>query len=185
MAQLPAMLMFAGALKGASSLVGGLQQAQAAAFNRRQALLEADARNKEAARQAELATEQARRVIGEAEVAAGASGFTLGGSAADVLGDLAGQQSYDTRAILHQGAIERAALLDEAAAQKRAGQGAMLQGVIGAGASVLGGIAGARAAGGANLSAAPIAGDASSKAAAAALKTKQAAVALAKRKAGR
>jgi hypothetical protein len=114
-------------------------EARAAAYNEQQAKLEAESRYNKAAVDAGATAEDARRAIGTAEVAAGASGFTVGGSAVDVIADLARQGSANVRTVLWQGELARQGLLQEAKIQNLQGKAAVKRGVYGQAGALLNG----------------------------------------------
>jgi|GEM_PF-3675328 len=120
-----------------ATAVSGIQQRQALAYNAKLAKQRAELASQQGARAAEAAQEQGERAIGTAAAAAGASGLNLGGSAADVLGDLAGQQRYNTTALIYQGNTERAAALSEAAIMKQQRTQAGWNTVLSMGGSIL------------------------------------------------
>jgi hypothetical protein len=141
------LMLAAAAVKSVGNLAQGVQGYQAGRYNARMARLEADARTREAADRASLQTEQTERAIGAGTAAAGASGFTLAGSAADVLGDLAGQGRFDARSLLYAGEIERRKLLAEAQMQKKAATWSLVSGTLKAAGSIMDGVGQAKSAG--------------------------------------
>jgi hypothetical protein len=138
--EIPAMLAIAGTTaKVGSAIYSGVQEKRAANFNARLAREQAEAKAREASQLAMQRQADAERTIGAGAATAGASGFGLGGSAADVLGDLAGQASYDVRATLAQGELDRRDLLIEAEAQRARGRAAMVSSAFDAAGAILDG----------------------------------------------
>lgn len=125
--------------KGGAAIVQGNSEAEMKLAQARQAELEAEQARVAAAADASLAAEDAERTIGTARTIAGASGFDVSGSSLDVLADLAGQQRYNTNAIIYGGDLERRALLASAANFRRGASAARTAGYLGAVSSVMGG----------------------------------------------
>lgn len=82
-----------------------------------------------------------RRISGEALARQGESGVQVGtGSALEILRQNAIEREYDVLAARYSAAGEANALRDQASAKRRAAEGALLRGVLGAGAAALTGI---------------------------------------------
>ena len=127
------------ALGMASARSQAKSEARAAAYNEQQAKLEAESRYAKASVDAAGAAEDTRRAIGTAEAVAGASGATVGGSAIDVIADLARQGSANVRTVLWQGELARQGLLAEANIQKLSGKAALKRGMYGQAGALLNG----------------------------------------------
>lgn len=136
---LPLLPIAAAGLSAVGSLFGGAS-ARAAAKARAKAL-------EAAARQAKLeggvaasqGLQEDERTIAAASTRAAAGGAGLRGSAADVIDDLSRQSMYRARSTLYRATSEARNRLYEAQVARREGQDAFIQGIIGAGASMLGG----------------------------------------------
>lgn len=135
--------LFSGATAAKAAKSQGEADQAAAQYNRAQAIKQAEATSMKASIDAGSAERKGERVIGAAKAIAGGSGFTLAGSAADVLGDLAAQRSFDVRTLLYAGETERRALLEEAANYERVGVAAVKQAKYRATAAILDGAYGA------------------------------------------
>jgi hypothetical protein len=138
-------------LMAGGQVLGGIAGLQSANANARAAEAEGDMLLRDGVATAERVRNQARMVQGEAVAAQGASGFQLGtGSAIDVLLENAINAEVDIMTARTRGENARAAKRTEAANMRAAGRMALVQGLIGAAASVgMGAASGAFGGGGA------------------------------------
>ena len=124
-------------LMAGSQVVGGIAGLQSANANARMAEAEGDMLLRDGVATAERVRNQARMVQGEAIAAQGASGFQLGtGSAMDVLLENAINAEIDIMTARTRGENARLAKRTEASNLRAAGRMALVQGLIGAAASV-------------------------------------------------
>ena len=108
------------AVKSVGTLVGGIGQFQAR--NRNAALLNKRGEQERinAGISGENRLRQVERSIGSAKARAGASGFTLSGSAADVIAQMQAEGSQGVASVIFDGAAQGKALDDQAKEERAA-----------------------------------------------------------------
>lgn len=133
-------------LQGVGSIFTGFR-ANAAAKARARAL-EADAEEKktEGALAAASITRDASRAIGRGVVAAASSGFTVSGSALDVLGDMAQEYDASSRNAVRNARFAALRLRNEARVSRYNGATALTEGIVRGAASFADGASDAAAA---------------------------------------
>lgn len=120
---------------------GAIQQGRAAAeaanFNRENALRNARISREQAARDAEAQGRRSRKIIGAMRAGYGASGITLEGSPLDVLEESAATAELDRQNIIYRGELRAMGYTDTAALEGMRADSAMESAYYGAGSAIL------------------------------------------------
>lgn len=140
---LPLLMIAAAGLGAVGKLVGGASARDAA--KARASALEAASRQalQEGGVAAQMGLTEDERTIAHATTQAAKGGGGFGGSTLNVLDDLARQQTFRARSTIYGARKESYGLLTDARASRVEGSNAMLEGIIGAGGSLLSGFANA------------------------------------------
>jgi hypothetical protein len=127
----------AAAVSAAGSLVSGVSQAGRARSQARYADANAGLAEQQAASQASLIREKARRLSGQNRAAIGASGADISGSFLDALQDSDIDAELDAQMALWNGKLEAMNQRGQAKAARASGSSALVQGIFGAGTRAL------------------------------------------------
>lgn len=90
--------------------------------------------------EAENSTREAQKTTGAARARAGGSGFSLSGSASDVIAQIAAEGYQKARTSAFDGLIRSRNYKERARAEKKRGKAALVEGLFGSGATVLTGL---------------------------------------------
>lgn len=140
------LLLAAAGLSAVSKIVGGVNARNAA--KARASRLEAGSRQalQEGGVAAQMGLAEDERAIAHATTQAAAGGGGFGGSTLNVLDDLARQQTFRARSTIYGARKESYNLLSDAQAARTEGRNSMIEGILGAGGSLLSGFGNAAAA---------------------------------------
>lgn len=128
------------ALAAVGSVASGVSQQSEA--KRQAGYLDANAglAEQQVASQAQVIREKARRLAGQNRAAIGASGVDIAGSFLDALSDSSIDAELDAQTALWNGKLEATNYRAQAKAARAGGRSALVNGIFGAGTSVLAGI---------------------------------------------
>lgn len=133
------LLLAAAGFSALSKITGGVNARDAA--KARASRLEQGSRQalQEGGVAAQMGLAQDERAIAHAVTQAAAGGGGFGGSTLNVLDDLARQQTFRARSTIYGAGKESYNLLSDAQASRKEGKNAMIEGLLGAGGSLLAG----------------------------------------------